>query len=319
MGRYANVNLESLAFLNNSSLSEKQRSFKTINIPIEQIIPNEKNKYSVQDIEELKFSILHNGLKQNLEVYQIEDDLYKLISGERRYTALKALVEEGHGDFSMVPCLVTDFSVNKLPLSEASKEMYAIITTNSESRDFTDADRMFQVRELKKIYTELQNNGVKLTGKMNDLIADDLKISKSQVARYNYIESHGTDELKEKVENNQISVRAAETIAHATPSKQKEMLKKESLTSTEANTELKKVERKKEQRRLNSSKMKKEIIQPEDSNIYQTINCIREKIKVFDLDWNEIIMDRETYKLLSVKLKQLYYILDYIEKTINKQ
>lgn len=33
------------------------------------------------------------------------------------------------------------------------------------TRVYTDADRMFQVRELKKIYTELQQNGIKLTGK----------------------------------------------------------------------------------------------------------------------------------------------------------
>lgn len=312
MGRYANVNLSNLAFMNSASLEGKLKSFKTVNIEIDKIIPNERNEYSVQDIEELKFSILHNGLKQNLEVYQIGEGLYKLISGERRFTAIKALVEEGHSEFSSVPCLVTDLSQNELPLSEDNKELYAIITTNSEARDFTDADRMFQVKGLKKIYTELQQNGVKLTGKMTDLIANDLNISSTQVKRYNYVESHGVDELKEKVEAGDISIRAAETVAHLTPEKQRKILKEDGITSTTAEKEIKKAEKKKAQRKDNVLKKEAniELSKSPFSNYY--LSVFNDQLKTIEKKCSTATLGKNKYEILITKTKNLICIIDEI-------
>lgn len=317
MGRYANVNLNNLSFMNSSSLNEKKQAFRITDIPIEKIVPNNRNKYSIQSIEELKFTILHNGLKQNLEVYPIGEGLYKLITGERRYTALKALVDEGYTQFSMVPCLVTDLSLNKLPLSEASKEMYAIITTNSETRVYTDADRMFQVRELKKIYTELQRNGIKLTGKMNELIAEDLNMSPTQVKRYNYVEMHGTEELKEKISNGEISIRTAESVAHLSPSKQTAILEKEEITSALAEKEIKKIEKKKAQRKDNKLKEDNILIKLSEASVINLeLTQIKNKLSLLDSNWNEVVVDNDTYTLLSIKMKQLNDILDFIIKTI---
>ncbi|MDE5671076.1 MAG: ParB/RepB/Spo0J family partition protein [Eubacterium sp.] len=317
MGRYANVNLTNLSFMNSSSLNEKKPTFRITDIPIEKIVPNGKNKYSIQDIEDLKFTILHNGLKQNLEVYPIGEGLYKLITGERRYTALKALVDEGYTQFSMVPCLVTDLSLNELPLSEANKELYAIITTNSEIRDFTDADRMFQVKGLKMIYTELQKNGVKLTGKMNDLIAKELNISSTQVKRYNYVEKHGTDELKEKVESGEINIRTAESVAHLTPAKQTELLKKDEVTSESATKEIKKVEKKKAQRKDNALKKKNAMINLSEASVINLeINELKSKMEIFNSEWNDTIVDETTHDILSIKVKQLNDILDFIIEKI---
>lgn len=317
MGRYANVNLNNLSFMNSSSLNEKKQAFRITDIPIEKIVPNNRNKYSIQSIEELKFTILHNGLKQNLEVYPIGEGLYKLITGERRYTALKALVDEGYTQFSMVPCLVTDLSLNKLPLSEASKEMYAIITTNSETRVYTDADRMFQVRELKKIYTELQQNGIKLTGKMNELIAEDLNISRTQVGRYNFVESHGTEELKQKVADGEITISAAESVAHLSPAKQKEILKQNSITAATAEKEIKKAEKKKAQRKDNKLKEDNIFINLSEASILNLeLNKIKSKMEILDSKWNDAVTDEKTHTILSIKMKQLNDILDFIIKKI---
>lgn len=309
MGRYANVNLENLAFLNDSSLSEKKENFKITNIHIDKIVPNEKNQYSIQDIEELKFSILNNGLKQNLEVYSTGDGKYKLISGERRYTVLKALVDGGYDEFSFVPCLVTDFSLNKLPLSDASKEMYAIITTNSDSREFTVADRMFQIKELKKIYTELQNNGVKLTGKMSELIAKDLDLSEKQIRRFNYVENHGTDELIEKVENNKISIRAAEAVAHLTPSQQREALSNENITSSIAESIKMKSEKKKS---LRAEKNQKEIKLSETSFFTYDLAAIKDKIQVIEKVGSTAVLKQYKHQELEIKTQSLNRILDNI-------
>lgn len=318
MGKYANVNLSNLAFMNGSSLSEKKQKFKTAEIQLEKIIPNERNKYSLQDIEDLKFSILHNGLKQNLEVYYIGEGLYKLISGERRYTALKSLVAEGHDEFSIIPCLITDFSLNKLPLSEASKEMYAIITTNSESRDYTDADRMFQIKELKKIYTELQQNGIKLTGRMTDLIAADLDLSERQVKRFNYIEAHGTDELKEKIDNGDITIRAAESVAHLSPGQQKEALKKENITSSDADKVRKRAEVKKAKRNDTALKKKNAKIELSDSSFFNYyLTVIKDKIKAIENKCGASVLEQETYSQLEIQAKGIDRKLDSILRILD--
>lgn len=240
MGRYEGTDMFNLKFMNEDSLSQKKVAFSVENIELSKIIRNIKNDYSIEGIDELKFSILHNGLKQNLEVSDNNDGTYTLISGERRFTALKALVEEGYEQFQYIPCLVTDLSKtasfldddgNEI-LSDDDKEMWSIITTNSENRDLTDGDRAFQVRELKKIYTKLYDNGVKLPGKMNELIAKELNMSRAQVERVSYIESHGTDELKDKLNNNEISIGAASEVAHLEPEQQKELLQQDVVTST---------------------------------------------------------------------------------------
>lgn len=318
MGKYANINLANLAFMNSNSLSEKKQKFKTTDIPLEKIVTNENNKYSLQDIEELKFSILHNGLKQNLEVYSIGEGLYKLISGERRYTALKALVEKGYDEFSIVPCIITDFSLNKLPLSERSKEMYAIITTNSESRDYTDADRMFQVKELKKIYTELQQNGVKLTGKMTELIAKDLDLSERQVKRLNYIETHGTDELKTRFEKNEISISAAENVAHLSPGQQKEALKNEAITLSTANGIRKRAEAKKAKRNDNTLKKNNSKIKLSDSSFFNYyLTVIKDKIKAIEKKYSSSVLEQETYAQLEIQVKGIERKLDAILKILD--
>lgn len=257
MGRYSNTNMFNLGFMNEESLKEKGQTFRIERIEIDKIIPNIKNEYSIDGIAELKFSILHNGLKQNLEVTDNGNGTYSLLSGERRYTALKELISEGHEQFSLVPCLITDVSKsssfldkngNEI-LTNDEKEMWSIITTNSEGRQYTDSDRAFQVRELKKIYSKLADKGIKLPGKMSQLIADDLQISETNVKRISYIESHGTDELKEKFNNNEISIRAADEVAHLSPAQQREVLQNETVTSATVKAHSEKKEKKKAQRK----------------------------------------------------------------------
>lgn len=77
--------------LNNSSKSR----MKITMIPYEDIVRNEHNHYSIEDIESLAASISDVGLREPLEVKALDDDRYMLIGGERRYTAIGQLRAEG--------------------------------------------------------------------------------------------------------------------------------------------------------------------------------------------------------------------------------
>lgn len=49
-----------------------------------------------------------NGLNHSLVVRKLDNGLYELLSGERRYTALTKLVNEGNKTFALVPCKVIE-------------------------------------------------------------------------------------------------------------------------------------------------------------------------------------------------------------------
>lgn len=312
MGRYANANIFNLGLSNDEISKEKEQSFRIEKIDINNIIPNIKNKYSIQGIEELKFSILHNGLKQNLEVKDNGNGTYSLLSGERRYTALKELIEEGNDKFRLIPCLITDLERSSSFLDEngneilttEDKEDLAIVTTNSENREFTDSDRAFQVSTLKRIYKKLSDSGVKLPGRISELIADQLDMSPTQVKRYSYVEQHGTDELKQKLENNEISIGAASEVAHLSPTQQKEVLSNNNVTSSTVKEHQQKIQKKKTQRKENNTLQDDETIPLSKSKGFQnSLNQFKDLFnQIVDYDFDSIELSKEDIKFLEIKL-----------------
>lgn len=325
MGRYANRDIFNLGLYNEEIEKKKDDAFRIERISIDRIIPNIKNEYSIEGIDELKFSIQHNGLKQNLEVTDNGNGTYSLLSGERRYTALKSLVDEGNEQFRLVPCLITDVSKSSSFLDENGqeiltnddKEMWSIITTNSEGRQYTDADRAFQVRELKKIYTKLADNGIKLPGKMSQLIADNLQISETNVKRINYIDTHGTNELKEKLNNNEISIGAAKDVARLSPAQQREVLQNDNVTSSTVKTHTEKKEKKKAQRKDTAIlKENKKITLQNSDTFMKYIQDIKNKSEIFNRILN-IELDKNDFKILMIRIKTLHRSLDEITQLIN--
>jgi ParB-like nuclease domain. len=100
--------------------------YKTIDI--DDIIANElNNKNRIRNIDYLKENIKCCGLLKPLEVYDNHDGTFTLIGGERRYTALRSLVDEDEYD-PEIPCLVHGVKdkaeeLIKLHMSNAQEEM----------------------------------------------------------------------------------------------------------------------------------------------------------------------------------------------------
>ena len=102
---------------------------KITSVPIEDIVRNEQNEYSIEGIDSLAASIHDVGLRQPIEVKRLPDGTYQLIGGERRLTAMKKLLEEGDTRWQMVPCVVSNPPELDLPISDELKELYALTTT----------------------------------------------------------------------------------------------------------------------------------------------------------------------------------------------
>ena len=143
MARFNSAALGLTEGLLNSKSLELKQGLEIVKIPIDKIIENENNNYSINDIDELIESIKTVGLKQNLDVMKLPDGNYKLLTGHRRFTALKELSKEDD-KFKFVPCSITDINSVKLPVSEKSKEEYLITTTNATQRNMTESDKYNQ-------------------------------------------------------------------------------------------------------------------------------------------------------------------------------
>lgn len=159
---------------------EANRAYNFKFIPKEKIVPNSLNKkYSQEDIDELRYSILDNGLRHNLSViYDGENDIYRLISGERRYRAISSMSDKDYEkNFPAgIPC-----KVEKSSTSEVDEEIM-LITANLDVRDKTQEERRWEVLRLKELY-EIKKAKGEITN-IGKTIADKLHISERQVVKY---------------------------------------------------------------------------------------------------------------------------------------
>lgn len=226
------------------STLEAKENFKFEYIDIEKIRKNKNNFYEITDIDELVEDISINGLNHNLVVRPIENGLYELISGERRYTALNKLVERGEDKFKKVPCKISD-------LNDLDSEI-VLIQANAQSRELSDADKLKQIERLTELYNIKKSKGEKV-GKIRDKIAKDTGLSPAQVGRYSAISKGLIKELKDVLEQGNLSISNASEFAVLSEENQRlilSVIKNEiSISKNEANelkNKLKKIEKDKE-------------------------------------------------------------------------
>lgn len=210
-----------MSTLLNSKIKDEVKKDEIKYISIYDIVPSKDNFYSVKEIEELKETILLVGLQQNLVVRKISEDnyedKYELIAGHRRHKALLSIADSGCTEYISVPCMVADDdeSLNKIKL----------IIVNSTTRELSDFEKMKQAIELKKELEIMKSNN-KLDGEVRKIVARLLKMSSSQIARYEVIEKKLNDNIKEKFETGEINVSVAYETARLPLPEQEKILEK---------------------------------------------------------------------------------------------
>lgn len=180
----------------------------TQELDINSLVPSQNNFYGIREIEELAESIKESGLMHNLVVRKKDDGAYEIISGERRYRALKSL------GYEKVPCQVKE-------ISDLDAEIM-LIQANVEQRELLPSEKMEGIRRLKAIYEQKKANGEQLPkGKVRDLIGQDMKLSGVQVGRYQKVDKDLIPDLKEKLDKEEITLTQAHTLSSLTKDEQK--------------------------------------------------------------------------------------------------
>lgn len=178
---------------------------QVVQIPLSQLIVNEHNFFTVEDVQELADDIELNGLYSPLTVCAAGEGKYRIVAGHRRRKALELL---GRTD---APCIVKNYDGE-------DSEMVALIQSNLTSRELTYYEKMEAVIRLEKALRSMKERGVELPGRLRDHLAEQTNESASAVHRMQYIHKNLSPELLEALRREQIGESVADELAHS-PSK----------------------------------------------------------------------------------------------------
>lgn len=208
-----------------AGIDESPRArFRTKDISIFKMYRNEMNFYSVEQIEELAGDILMYGLKQNLELVYApcEKGEYRIVAGERRWEALKYLVSKGYKEFELATSKLTTPQDN-------DEEQVEIIIANAY-RTKTVADLIEEETRLKASLERMKAAGKKIKGydlqkgRLRDVIANMLKMSKTKVAQIEAVNNNLIPEWKEELKGERLTFSAAYELSGMTEDEQRDAL-----------------------------------------------------------------------------------------------
>ena len=208
-------------FMSDESKKGIKDTFKLEKVSVRKMKPSKDNFYSIdeEEITRLARTIELVGLQQNFVVKKIlGTDEYEVIAGHKRRLAVLKLLDEGKEEFEMQPCKIiyTDDDI---------KNELTLIFTNSTQRIRTDAEMMKEVEETDRLLKQLRENQ-KIEGRTDEIIAQLIGSSKTQVARLKKINNKLIEPLKSEYEAGNISTAAADKTASLPEEQQKEVLKK---------------------------------------------------------------------------------------------
>lgn len=211
--------------LSQASIQQAKEMQSIFVLPTEIDKADENRGISINKIEELAASILDVGLINSLVVRLKEDGRYKIVAGERRFTAIEKLIEENKwAKDRVIKCSLFEPNLIDLPLSDEDKEEYVRATENAEQRDKTDGDKLLLMRKLKNLYEKLREQGLYRGVETRELLATDMGIGKSTVAQLQKVENRGSEELKNAMIDGAVNLTAAVDIASMEKQKQDELI-----------------------------------------------------------------------------------------------
>lgn len=246
--------LDALNKSSKSAAEEKPKArFRTRDISIRKMYSNDKNFYSMNDIEELAQLILAVGMMENMAVTYdpCERGEYRIIAGERRWRALNLLTEKGYEDFEIATCQI-------LTPAEEHEEIVQVIVANAY-RTKTIMDILREEQQLKESLQYMRDNGLTLqgykldSGRLRDVIADIMNMSAAKIGQIEGINKCLIPEFTEELKEGRLTFSAAYELSGMSAEDQNEMLKRHKehgLTLKEVKEAKKQAEEKKENEQL---------------------------------------------------------------------
>ena len=202
----------------------KTEQEQIVYIPLEDIVPNPDNFYTLEGIEDLAANIELIGLQQPLRIRPGKDGKYVVVSGHRRRAAC-LLISHGDSEGSHmfdqgVPCIIDNDAC-----SDSMREL-RLIFANSSTRVMTPADLSRQAERVEELLYQLKEEGVKFPGRMRDHVAKACAVNATKLANLHAIRSKLIPELLEEFDANRLNESVAYRISQERETVQKELARR---------------------------------------------------------------------------------------------
>lgn len=175
------------------------------------ILKNEKNDFPIIEIEELANSLINFGLQQNLVVYK-EDNNYKLLSGERRLTAIEYIFKNNI-ELSEERKKELEYPLCRIEKGIKDKDLLELLIfeTNIQSRANGDWNKLGIVKKYLDLLNVCENKKLIKTekGQIKTLLSKKFNISERTAVKYNVILNKENDEILESIKNGELSINGA--------------------------------------------------------------------------------------------------------------
>lgn len=176
-------------------------------IPLAELHEDERNFYAVSGVEELAANIQLCGLMDPLRVRKAEDG-YTIVSGHRRFAALKLLAAED-AKFEKAACIIDTGD------APAALQELRLIYANSDTRKMSAADIGKQAERVEALLYELKEQGMEFPGRMRDHVAEACKVSKTKLSRLAVIQSRLAPDIRKAYWDGSDEVQLSEATAYA--------------------------------------------------------------------------------------------------------
>ena len=153
---------------------------------------------------------------ENLIITPCDSGGYEIISGHRRTAAVRHLLSSGKTISRHLPCLVRNYR-------DESDKRIDIVMMNISARIISDSEMWKSYEVINDILREKKSAGVKF-GQVQKKLAEILGISTGQAAKMQSIDKRA-DEVKEALENGELSINTAEKIAKLDKNEQAKLAK----------------------------------------------------------------------------------------------
>lgn len=190
---------------------------ETKNVDIGLLYETPLQTFEMDEIPELKQSIQVYGLLTPLTVCMDENGRYEVLSGNRRYRAIKELKQDGIvNKYNEIPCMVL------YGLSEAKKGLIVETTNIDVRKGYDEMPHRFKIIEYLK---QLVDNGEEKEANIVKRAAKYFKRSERYAAMYKAIFDSENTEIREATEKGQISISDAARMTKLPQEAQKEIIK----------------------------------------------------------------------------------------------
>lgn len=273
--------------------------------------PSRENFYGLREIEALADNMLIAGHIEPIIVGKV-DGAYRIISGHRRWHAVKMNKERGNSGFDKIACMVKEMSYNMF--------MFTLISANAFTRTLSDYELIRQAELLREYTTKLKDEGFVIHGKMRDYLADTLGVSSTKMAQIDSISNNLTNEGKKALESGKINFSKAYETSRLPEEKQREVIADDKLLSGDVKDIVKEMKTEKPAG-AKEKKTEKQSVLATGSSRKQVLDLycfdfLKDKISYYDNLYNmETNEERKTqFKIMRDALEFYYNHLKAKEK-----